>query len=517
MRIMGGDEVERMAGSVRDWVNDRRPEHHRLMPTALLIGLSGMGALILWLGLLPRELNLFISGLLFVAFILWPLTFGYLGSIVSAAYLLSGAVFTVRAWLIQDDPYFLSIAVFQVATVVSGVIIASLVERDRKRRRELERAATVDGLTGLYNHKHFVHRLQQELARRQRNDDEIALMYIDLDNFKPINDTYGHQRGDIYLRAFSQLLVDVLRADDTAYRLGGDEFAVILPGTAEEGAQRVAERLRKEMARRQLGLPDGASSPSASIGISVAPRFADSATELMTQADSALYHAKNSGRDQIRLFQDLFAEILAYFTSGSEELIWSLKSLLWSASARDHYTYGHSERVSDYAAAIAAECGLTPEEVSSVRIAAVLHDIGRVQIAQDILLKPGPLTAEECEEVRRHPEYAAAILKPLAGMGTVLEDVRHHHEHFDGSGYPSRLAGRDIPIGARIIAIADAFDAMCTDRPYRAAMPLSRAIAEIRKASGTAFDPEIASVALQILPQLSRGSEGRVMQGLKAV
>jgi len=400
---------------IRSWLSDRTPENHRLWVTATLTILTATGAGVLWAHFLPRGANLTISGLLFVAFILWPLRFGHLGSIVSAAFLLSGAPFTIRAWLMYGDAYHLSIAVFQVATVISGFIIAVLVESGRRQRRELERAAIVDGLTGLYNHKHFVARLQQELARRRRTDEDTALIYIDLDNFKPINDTFGHQRGDDYLRAFGALLLDVVRADDTAYRLGGDEFAVILPGTAEPGARRVAERLKSDMTRHEFNLPARANRPSASIGISIAPEFAETAAELMTQADSALYHAKHAGRDQIRLFQDVFADILHFFSSGNEDLIWSLKSLLWSAAARDHYTYGHSERVSDYATALAAEFGLEADKVASIRIAAILHDIGRVQIPQDILLKPGPLTEAERVQVRRHPDHAAEILRPLAG------------------------------------------------------------------------------------------------------
>jgi diguanylate cyclase (GGDEF)-like protein/putative nucleotidyltransferase with HDIG domain len=419
--------------------------------------------------------------------------------------------------VVGGDAYYLSIAVFQVTIVVSGFIIASLVERDRRHRRELERAAIVDGLTGLYNHKHFVARIQQELARRRRTDEKTALMYIDLDNFKPVNDTFGHQQGDSYLGAFANLLLDVIRTDDTAYRLGGDEFAVILPGTAEAGARRVGERLKTEMACRDLTLPQKANRPSASIGISVAPDFAESAAELMTQADSALYHAKHAGRDQIRLFRDVFADILHYFSSGNEDLIWSLKSLLWSASARDHYTYGHSERVSDYATALAAEFGLDAAKVASIRIAAMLHDIGRVQIPQDILLKMGPLVESERVLVRMHSEHAAAILEPLAGMGSVVKDVRHHHERFDGTGYPGGLVGDAIPIGARIIAVTDAFDAMCTDRPYRRAMTIEHAIREIQQFAGSTFDPEVVSVAVEVLPQLARIDDGLPLYAPRAV
>ena len=262
------------------------------------------------------------------------------------------------------------------------------------------------------------------------------------------------------------------------------------------------------MTDRDMELPAAAGRPSASIGISVAPEFADTASELMTQADSALYHAKHAGRDQIRLFQDVFADILHYFSSGNEELIWSLKSLLWSAAARDQYTYGHSERVSYYATALAAELGLSPDEVASIRVAAILHDIGRVQIPQDLLLKSGPLTESEFEEVRRHPEHAATILKPLSGMGSVVEDVRHHHERIDGTGYPAGLSGDHIPIAARIIAVADTFDALCNERPYRRAMTTDQAILEIKRLSGVAFDPKIVDIAVEFLPRLVRGGDG---------
>jgi diguanylate cyclase (GGDEF)-like protein len=501
----------------RSWIGQRLPTRSAWWITAGLFTVTAAGSGILWSGILPREINLAISGLLFVSFILWPLSFGYLGAIISSLYLISGSIFTLRAWLLRGDVYHLSVAVFQVATVVSGFIVAGLVERDRRRRRDLEQAAIVDGLTGLYNHKHFVARLQQELSRRRRSEEETALMYIDLDNFKPVNDTFGHQRGDDYLRAFSNLLLDVIRTGDTAYRLGGDEFAVILPGTGEAGARRVAERLKEEMTQQDLSLPEKANRPSASIGISVAPNFAETATELMTQADSALYHAKHAGRDQIRLFQDVFADILHYFSSGNEDLIWSLKSLLWSAAARDHYTYGHSERVSDYATALAAEYGLGPDRVASIRIAAILHDIGRVQIPQDILLKSGELSDSELSVVRLHPDHAATILQPLSGMGSVVEDVRHHHERFDGTGYPGGLSGETIPLGARIIAVADAFDAMCTDRPYRGAKTVDHAIREIEQLSGIAYDPAVAACAAELLPTLVRSGDGAMLYGPRAV
>jgi len=467
--------------------------------------------------MLPREATLAIAGTLFVFMIIWPLRLGYLGAGVSIVVLSSGAFFTTRAWLDQTDPYYLAIAVFQISSAVSAIIIARLVEQDRERRRDLERAAIVDGLTGLYNHKHFVFRIQQELARRARTNEELSLMYVDLDDFKPVNDTFGHHKGDQYLQAFADLLTEAIRADDTAYRLGGDEFAVILPGTQEEGARRVAERLRQLMTQRQMGLPEGANRPSASIGISIAPRFADTAAELMTQADSALYHAKHAGRDQIMLFQDVFADILEHFTSGNKALVWSLKSLLWSAAARDHYTYGHSERVAEYSTAIAARYGLSPDKVASIRIAAILHDIGRVQVPQDILLRSGSLTREETEQIRRHPEHAAGILKPLAGIGTVVEDVRHHHERIDGTGYPAGLSGQDIPVGARIIAVADAFDAMTSDRPYRRAMSAQAAIREIRLSAGIKFDAVVVDIAADLLPELAHGGDGKPAYGLRAV
>ncbi|MEE8440837.1 MAG: diguanylate cyclase [Spirochaetia bacterium] len=493
---------------IRTWVTERAPDRHAGWATVVLIIVTATGTGVLAAHFLPREANLAISGLLFVAFILWPLWFGYLGSIVSAVFLLIGARFTIHAWMTDDDVYYLSIAVFQVATVISGFIIATLVEGDRRLRRELEQVAIVDGLTGLYNYKHFVARIQEELASRSRTDEETTVMYMDLDNFKPINDTFGHQRGDAYLRAFAALLLEVVRAGDTAYRLGGDEFAVILPGTDETGARRVGERLNTEMALRDLSLPEKANRPSVSIGISVAPDFAENAAELMTQADSALYHAKHAGRGQIKLFHDVFVDILHYFSSGNEQLNWSLKSLLWGAAVRDQYTYEHSERVSDYAAALAAESGLEADKVAAIRIAAVLHDIGRAQIPQEILLKSGPLTQSEHALVQKHPDCAATILKPLAGIGSVVEDVRHHHERVDGTGYPSGLAGDAIPVGARIIAVADSFDAMCSDRPYRRAMTVEQAIREVRQLAGIAFDPAIVAAAAVLLPRLARGGDG---------
>lgn len=499
------------------WYNARLPRAHTRWHMLLFIVVTVAGTVSLRYGLFSREIKLAISGIVFVVLVLWPLRYGYLGAIVSVVFLLPAATWSVTTWVQALDPYYLSIAVFQLSAATSAIIIARLIEKDRISRRELERAAIVDGLTGLYNHKHFVFRIQQELARRARTDETVSLMYIDLDNFKPVNDTFGHQKGDQYLQSFADLLTESIRADDTAYRLGGDEFAVILPGTGEDGARRVGERLREVMTQNHMGLPDGANKPSASIGISIAPRFAETAAELMTQADSALYHAKHAGRDQIRLFQDVFADILQHFSSGNKALIWSLKSLLWSAATRDHYTYGHSERVADYATAIAANLGLTPEEVSSIRIAGILHDIGRVQIPQEILLRPGPLAPDEREEIRKHPEYAATILKPLAGIGTVVEDVRHHHERMDGSGYPAGLAGEAIPIGARIIGVADAFDAMTSDRPYRAAMPVAQAIRAIELLSGSGFDPAVVRVASQTLPELVRGGDGKPVYGLHVV
>jgi diguanylate cyclase (GGDEF)-like protein len=337
---------------------------------------------------------------------------------------------------------------------------------DHERQREaLNRVSRADPLTGCLNRRGFEERVDAELDGSRRNGRSAGLVVLDLDDFKLVNDTRGHDAGDELLRWVVERAGKVLRPMDSLGRLGGDEFAVLIPGAGPAEAREVAVRLRDELGERV----------SVSTGVSAFPADAIERGGLHHHADHDLYAAKH-GRapDQ---------------GPTTRELAWAA-ALAHAVELRDAVPDAHSSAVAAYAAGIAQRLGWSGGQLALLRMAAMLHDVGKVSLPDRILQKPGPLTPDEYETIKAHPGAGADIVEQVDGLTPVVHWIRHSHEHVDGSGYPDGLSGDAIPEASRILLVAEAFDAMTSRRPYGSPLPAELALEELRTCAGWQFDPD---------------------------
>ncbi len=375
------------------------------------------------------------------------------------------------------------------AALIGPLLAIALYQRSTYRALRAMRLALTDPLTGLGNHRHFHERLQRELLHAEEEGLPLTLCLVDVDDFKRINDRYGHPAGD---RVLSQL-ASRFRQGGEAFRLGGDEFAILLPGQDEHPALAVAASIIQRVASLQL---DHVGSVTVSAGVATFPAHGVARDELIRLADSALYWAKEHGKNRVHVYRPAVVELaeLRRLASGPDQAarFRAAASLAKAVDARDTYTGSHSERVAELAARIATRMGLPPEEVELTRLAGSLHDLGKLAVPEEILRKPGPLTEPERLVLERHPQIGFRMLESL-GVDPVADWVLHHHERWDGTGYPDALPGMKIPLGARIVFVADAYDAMTSDRIYRRRLSGTDALAELERCAGSQFDPEIVS------------------------
>ena len=364
----------------------------------------------------------------------------------------------------------------------------------------LEQKSRIDELTGLFNRRYFEERLKEELSRHSRYGDVFSIFMIDLDNFKAYNDVYGHPAGDILLGQIGKITKSSVRNVDQAFRYGGDEFVVILPQTARDAAYVVAERVRRqiaeEMAKRAIAV-------TCSIGLASYPEDGMLSGELVDVADTALYHAKRTGGNRIFLSSKILPK--PPYHAGTPEIgtrpgtLSEVYDIASAAEAKDPYTYGHSKKVNIYAVALAEAIGLSHDEVSTLSAAALLHDIGKVGIPDKVLNKKGKLTKEDWETIKAHPKLGANIISNIPRLAPSVNSILYHHERWDGSGYPEGLKGEEIPLEARILAIADSFEAMTSARPYRPALSLEEVVTELRQGASLQFDPKLVEVFIGII------------------
>ena len=364
----------------------------------------------------------------------------------------------------------------------------------------LEQKSRIDELTGLFNRPYFEERLKEELARHSRYGDAFSIFMLDLDNFKAYNDVYGHPTGDILLGHIGRIIKNSVRNVDQAFRYGGDEFVVILPQTARDSAYVVAERVRRQLAEE---MEKKAIAVTCSIGLASYPADGMLSGELVDVADTALYHAKRTGGNRIFLSSKILSKppdgagIPGINTRpGSLSEVYAIAS---AVEAKDPYTYGHSKRVNIYAVALAEKIGLSPDEVSMLSAAALLHDIGKVGIPDTVLNKKGKLNKEDWEVIKAHPKLGANIMSNIPKLAPAVNSILYHHERWDGSGYPEGLKGEEIPLEARILAIVDSFEAMTSARPYRPALSLEEVVVELRQGAGLQFDPNLVEAFIDIV------------------
>jgi diguanylate cyclase (GGDEF)-like protein/putative nucleotidyltransferase with HDIG domain len=359
--------------------------------------------------------------------------------------------------------------------------------------------ANTDGLTELYNHRQFHDRIDQEIARSSRFGTTFSLIMLDVDLFKAYNDIHGHLAGDEILRRIALSIRTSIRSLDTAFRYGGEEFAIILPEAQLSDAYKVAERIRKTIASKTSSR---ATPITASLGIANWPVDGVTKAEIISRADAALYRAKHTGRNRTCLSSEVAkAETLPAGVEHEAQprALSIIYALAATVDAKDHYTYGHSKKVSDYAVALAEALGLSKDVIDTIRAAGLLHDVGKIAVPDSTLNKKGTLNEGEWELIRAHPKLGIEILRHIIDLVNCIPVILHHHERYDGSGYPTSLKGDNIPLESRILAIADAFDAITSPRPYRKQLPIQEALDELKRCAGTQFDPKLVDVFCKLI------------------
>ena len=414
-------------------------------------------------------------------------------SVLKVAY--SSFSITILPFALMASAALILVVLWQRSPALSGALVGPLLaialyQRSTFRELRAMRLALTDPLTGLGNHRHFHDRLERELADSRDQAYPLSVCLVDIDDFKRINDRFGHPGGD---KVLAQLATR-LRQGGEAFRLGGDEFAILLPGRDEDGSRMAAEAIVRRIAGVEIAPAGPAGAVTVSAGIATVPEEGIDRDELVRRADSALYWAKEYGKDQVRVYRPDVVEIaeLKRLAAGPDRAarFRAAASLARAVDARDAYTGSHSERVADLAARIALRLGIDREQVELTRLAGSLHDLGKLAIPEEILRKPGPLSEAERLVLERHPQIGFRMLESL-GVDPVAEWVHHHHERWDGSGYPDAIAGDTIPLGARIIFVADAYDAMTSDRVYRDRLSDDEAVSELERCAGSQFDPTI--------------------------
>jgi diguanylate cyclase (GGDEF)-like protein len=408
------------------------------------------------------------------------------------ALMASAALMLVVLW--QRSPA-LSIA------LVGPLLAIALYQRSTFAVLKAMRLALTDPLTGLGNHRHFHERLQRELALAEREGGSLTLCLVDIDDFKQVNDRHGHPVGD---RVLAQVAAR-LRQGGESFRLGGDEFAVLLPDTNARSGVAVARSIVERVGAADL---EQVGPMTVSAGVATYPIQGAGRDELIRLADSALYWAKEDGKNRARGYEPALVEIkqLQQLAEGKDRAARyrAATSLAKAVDARDGFTGSHSDRVGELAERIARRLGIEEAQIELTRVAASLHDLGKLAIPEEILRKPGTLNESERLVLQRHPRIGHRMLQSL-GVEPIADWVLHHHERWDGDGYPDRLRGEEIPLGARIIFVADAYDAMTSERVYDRSLSPSEALEELERCSGSQFDPAIVdafSEELSVRPRV---------------
>jgi diguanylate cyclase (GGDEF)-like protein len=381
----------------------------------------------------------------------------------------------------------------QIASQISTAVVNSQLYASAETR------SRIDELTGLFNRRHFDESIEKEIRRDFRYGNSFTLMMLDVDNFKNYNDSQGHVKGDKLLKNIAQIIRRSTREVDINFRFGGDEFAVILPNSTIESAFTAAERVRtnieKEMRDKNIWI-------TASIGLANWPGDGLIPQDVITAADRALYYAKNTGSNRSCIAAQILPStefsINSQDSADEKQILNTIYALAATIEARDRYTYGHSRKVRTYAVDLAEAMKMSAEKVTVISHAALLHDIGKIGIYDTILNKPDALTVDERELIKKHPQLSRDIVAHIPNLTPCLPAILHHHERWDGKGYPQGLKGENIPIEARILSIADSFDAMISARPYRDPLPSEKVIEELTRCAGSQFDPELVKFFLPV-------------------
>jgi diguanylate cyclase (GGDEF)-like protein len=383
-----------------------------------------------------------------------------------------------------------------------------------ERLTEAWTLATVDQLTGVLTRQAVIDELEKEILRAARYGHQLSVVMVDIDHFKRLNDSHGHAAGDVMLRQIADVLRTNLRTVDVVGRYGGEEFLIVLPETDVDAAASLAEKLRRLVGRHEIALEDGFRA-TATLSAGVAGGFGGhlDIDGLVRDADNAMYSAKALGRDQVYVFHELedngLVRKAAIAPSARSHAIEvgraafgaATESLTAALDARPGWAGKPSSMIAGAAVELALGLGLPEGEIERIRVASLLHDLGKLAIPEEILTKPGELNDPEWRIVSEHPKIGQVILEQAGALRDAATIVLHHHEWFDGRGYPHGLAGEEIPVGARIVAIADAYEAMVAGRPYRQAISHQAAIQELRRHGGMQFDPHLVEAFAELFAE----------------
>lgn len=387
--------------------------------------------------------------------------------------------------------------------VLTGWTLGFYVKMANELINRLIEETNIDSLTKLFNHKCFHEKLHDYINSAFKNNQKVSMLFMDIDDFKFYNDTNGHKAGDFLLKELASVIKNKIGEKGVVCRYGGEEFAVILPNTNEEVAKKIAEETRREIA--STNFPNGQTQPegklTVSTGISVYPDKANSAVELIKSADDALYRAKFFNKNRVEVYTSVLDEIKNHIDEDDIELVTSFKTLISVINAKDKYTYGHIERVVAYARLMADKLKLNEKDKRALIYGAYMHDIGKINISEGILSKKMKLTNEEWDELKRHPENGVEIISKVQSLKDVIPIVMHHHEKFNGKGYPARLKGYEIPYLARVLTVIDSYDAMTSNRPYNIRKSIAEATEELIKCKETHFDPDIVDLFIDLIKE----------------
>lgn len=411
---------------------------------------------------------------------------------------------------------------------------ATLLMVNIKLKQKLSFNSGIDNLTGLHTHREFQKSLTQSIKNAEKAGECLSVIIFDINNIARINREFGHTKGDEIIAFIADKIKKNIRTKDTAGRYGGDEIAIILPGADNTKACYVAKHINSSLSTCYI---EGIGPIKASIGVATYPECANEQEKLLILAEQAMLISKHdshkNGKVSVVSAQDMnfwnkialdtLARVIAkrhsqWGVNFEDELVKRflkskkmpkipidvVSSLAGAIDAKDTYTRGHSQAVSMFSEALARAINLPEKNVQRIKLAALLHDVGKIGITESILRKPGALTDHEWEIMKQHPVIGAKkVLEPIKSLKDLIPIVKHHHERIDGCGYPDRLKDDEIPIGAKIVAIADAFHALISHRPYRKSLTLDRSIEILKSGAGTQWDAELISKFVSIAPSLS--------------